>query len=318
MCISFYSSVKKNVYRFGLARSYRAPVPVIVVGNLSVGGTGKTPMVIYIVEKLLTEGLKPAVISRGYHGNAENYPLTINAQTPVVECGDEPLMIYRRTGVPIVIGPNREASIKQLLKQNDVNVIISDDGLQQFALQRDIEICLIDKTNQSNNHYLLPAGPNRESIGRLKTVDYVIEHVFDDDYEKNYSGSEQIKLQMVLKPSAAKSIGNNKLEPTEWDVFAKGKIHAVAGIGNPERFFLSCEKLNYKFIKHSFPDHHNFVIDDINFDDELGVLMTEKDAVKCASFATSKHWYLPVDVNTNKLFITDLINRINKLVSISS
>lgn len=285
-------------YQIGLAKSFKAPVPVIVVGNLSVGGTGKTPLVIYLLNELRQAGHKPAVISRGYGGQAQRYPLGVDSDTPVAECGDEPALIVRRTGVPMYVGADRKASINCLLENHDVDVIVSDDGLQHHALQRNIELCIIDKTAPQSNEFLLPAGPWRESQARLKSVDFVVSHtVADVDQEQ--------EISMRLVPSQPKPV-----LPDCSAIFDSSKaIHAVAGIGNPQRFFTTCERLGLKFEAHVFPDHHQFQKQDIDFA-EGQVLMTEKDAVKVTKIADHRHWYLPVDAKLSAGFIDRLLEKI--------
>ena len=285
--------LRSCVYRLGLKKNYRAPVPVIVVGNITVGGTGKTPIVIYLVELLCKQGFKPGVISRGYSGSSESYPLTVTKRTLVSECGDEPALIVKRTNVPMVVGPQRAASIKQLLNEFEIDVVISDDGLQHIAMQRDIEICLQDLTKISSNDYLLPAGPYRETKSRLKTVDLLVQHI-DDSHSHVNAPAYAMGLEAVLPQSVVKREGSSSTHFT--------KVHAVAGIGNPQRFFNTCRSLGLDIIEHAFADHHRFKSEDIEFDDLLPVLMTEKDAVKCVEFADEKHWYLPVNAKLNTSF----------------
>lgn len=281
--------VNRSLYRLGIKRVYRAPVPVIIIGNVTVGGTGKTPLVIFLVEALREHGFKPAVISRGYAGHAPEYPLLVTSQTPVEYCGDEPTLIVRRTKVPMCVGPNRKSAIELLLDTHDVDVIISDDGLQHFALARDLELCLVDDTSPLANSHLLPAGPYREPAYRLSTVDFVIRH----------GGNDGICMELVAT--------SPKPLVTSDAVFdSSKKIHAVAGIGNPQRFFDTCRRLGLTIEPHSFPDHHAFSLSDIDFGDSL-VLMTEKDAVKCQAFADERHWYLPVDAKLNAGFTDALI-----------
>jgi len=288
--------VRSKCYQWGVFSSYRPPVPVIVVGNLTVGGTGKTPLVIFLVDTLRQLGYQPGVISRGYHGNAPSYPFSVDKDTPVLQSGDEPALIVKRTGVPMVVGPDRQANIEQLLSEHSVNIIISDDGLQHLALQRDIELCLLDKTTETSNTYLLPSGPYREPLSRLKTVDLIIEHCQQCDIAQDQSSNKC--FSMFLKASAPKTVA----ETEQSDFDASKMIHAVAGIGNPQRFFTTCEQLGLQFETHSFPDHHQFQPQDFEFADQRPVLMTEKDAVKCNGFNTDNLWYLPVDAELSTGF----------------
>lgn len=291
--------LRKKLYTIGLFKRYKASVPVIVVGNLTVGGTGKTPLVIYLIERLRVAGYTPGVISRGYGSQAPSFPFHVSIEATVSEAGDEPFLIVSRTAVPLVIGPNRGDSIDALLAKHAVDVIISDDGLQHLALLRDIELCVLDKTSPEHNRKLLPAGPYRESLSRLSSVDFVINH-----------GGTDGKHTMHLLAGEPTSLLPDKVS-LMFDV--KAPIHAVAGIGNPQRFFDTCESLDYQFTPHAFPDHHAFSADDIDFGDTLNVLMTEKDAVKCKNFASRKHWFLPVDAKLSGNLIEQLLEKLNSL-----
>lgn len=297
-------ALRKKAFKKGIFSSYRAPIPVIVVGNLTVGGTGKTPLVIYLVEQLRAQGLTPGVISRGYSGTALHYPFAVAADADVNHSGDEPALIVRRTGVPMVVGPDRKASIESLLANHDIDIIISDDGLQHLALQRDIEICIVDDTSTSQNENLLPAGPYREPLSRLMNVDFIVRHGGEVGNAANqFSMNLQAGKPQPLKTQPA-VLEAQKPFP------AHHKIHAIAGIGNPQRFFDTCDSLNYTYEAHSFADHHRFTADDINFNNET-VLMTEKDAVKCLDFATEHHWYLPVNAQLSAGLISAIMAKLN-------
>ena len=298
-------AARKLGYRLGLFSSYHSQVPVIVVGNLTVGGTGKTPLVIYLVELLRENGFSPAVISRGYSGDAPHYPFEVSPETSVKESGDEPALIVKRTNVPMVVGPNRGANIDLLLAKNSVDVIVSDDGLQHLALQRDMEVCLVDDTANIKNTNLLPAGPYREPLSRLNSVDFVVHHqqVKDQIKHDNYT--------MTLQAGQAKPLTSQQVDS---QLGQQKQIHAVAGIGNPERFFKTCELEGYTINKHSFPDHHHFQEADLVFGDDEPILMTEKDAVKCQNFKLPKAWYLPVDAQLSKGFSEALLSKLNKII----
>lgn len=296
-------AIRKQCYRLNLFPSYRAGVPVVVIGNLTVGGTGKTPLVIHLVELLRLHGYSPAVISRGYSGDAPFYPFEVTADTPVSESGDEPALIVKRTGVPMAVGPNRGASIDLLLANHSVDVIISDDGLQHLALQRDIEVCLIDDTVKSENNYLLPAGSYREPLSRLKTVDLIVHH------QREKVSVENGRFSMTLKASDPKPLNDSTNEVNS--LSKEISVHAVAGIGNPQRFFDTCKLEGYHFDAYAFPDHYHFQQKDLMFDDEKPVLMTEKDAVKCQNFTTNNGWYLPVDARLSDGFINALLAKLS-------
>jgi len=293
-------ALRKKAFKRRLFKTYQAPVPVVIVGNLTVGGTGKTPLVVHLVQQLRELGFTPGVISRGYSGEADNYPLRVKPNTPVEHSGDEPALIVRRTKVPMVVGPDRRASIEMLLEDSDIDLVISDDGLQHFALERDIEICLIDDTSSQENQNLLPAGPYREPITRLLSVDFIVRH-------GGKVGNAENQFSMNLRPSNPLPVkaGNELAFP------ADSHFHAIAGIGNPQRFFDTCEALGFSISSHSFADHHRFTPSDITFS-ENPVLMTEKDAVKCGEIASEHHWYLPVDAELDDGFAEVVANAIRQ------
>ena len=302
-------AIRKLCYRIGIFSSYKADMPVIVVGNLTVGGTGKTPLVIYLVELLRSQGYTPAVISRGYSGDAPIYPLEVTPSTPVDHSGDEPALIVKRTKVPMAVGPNRRANIELLMTNHKIDIVISDDGLQHLALQRDIEVCLVDDTVVVSNAFLLPAGPYREPVSRLQTVDLIVHH------QSENKDVEHGRHAMFLKASAPKLL-NAKLEDEgQGKQLSSGdKVHAVAGIGNPQRFFKTCKLEGYRVVEHVFPDHHHFKVSDLEFNDSLPVLMTEKDAVKCRQFDSDNYWYLPVDAQLTNDFSDAIIKKIDKVI----
>ena len=282
-------------YALGLKKTYSVAVPVVVVGNLTVGGSGKTPLVIYLIEGLRAAGFKPGVVSRGYAGEEASYPLRVTPMTPVEQSGDEPAMIVQRTGVAMVVGPERRDNIELLLAREDCDIVISDDGLQHWALAQDVKICIVDKTLNEQNAHLLPAGPYREPASNLARMDIVVEHVSPDSFLAKPQQTDN--LQMVLTAEAARPV--LKAEPmVEFNL--QQPVHAVAAIGKPQRFFDTCKKLGLKITQHTFPDHHYFSPADISFDDDLNVLMTEKDAIKCQQIADSRHWYLPVNAKLNQ------------------
>lgn len=295
-------ALRNRLYKIGFFASYSAPVPVIVVGNITVGGTGKSPLVIHLVGLLRDAGYTPGVISRGYKSQASEFPYQVTSNSGVKEAGDEPLMIVRRTGVPMAIGPNRRKSIELLISQYDIDIVISDDGLQHLALDRDIEICLVDNTSAQTNQQLLPAGPYREPISRLTSVDFLIHH-----------GGDNGSITMQLIPSQPRPLLNDSGSGDTIELDSDRNLHAVAGIGNPQRFFNTCGDLGLNFKPHAFPDHHAFTASDLEFDDGLVVLMTEKDAVKCQQFAKPNHWYLPVNAKLSAGFSDQFIDAISAI-----
>ncbi|MES2490588.1 MAG: tetraacyldisaccharide 4'-kinase [Pseudomonadota bacterium] len=268
------------------AEAERLPAPVIVVGNISLGGTGKTPFVIWLVERLREWGYTPGVISRGYGGEAPQYPMAVHSESNPVYCGDEPLLMARRLNVPVVIDPDRRAAARFLLTQNPtVNVLVADDGLQHYRLARDLEICIVDGMRGLGNGALIPAGPLREAPARLREVQLAVVN------GGGWRGDAPEHADMFLRMTEAHTFTGAR-EPMA--AFKGRTVHAVAGIGNPERFFGQLRWQGINVIPHAFPDHHAFTASDFNFIDTHPVLMTEKDAVKCLAFA-QPHWrFVPV------------------------
>jgi len=309
-------ALNKNLYRVGLKSIYRAPVPLIVVGNLTVGGTGKTPIVIYLIEQLRLHGYTPGVISRGYHGNTVEGVQSVKPDTPIIESGDEPAMLMRRTKAPIVIGANRQAACEMLLDEFSVDVIVSDDGLQHHALARDVEICLRDMTTPQTNHYLLPAGPYREPRTRFETIDLLVTHQpatneFNGELSSNTGGIDK-EFTMYLDASAPISVNSFAGNGSTANGFDTNKLtHAVAGIANPQRFFDTCRSLGYTIEEHGFADHHAFSASDLNFGEAAQVLMTEKDAVKCVNFNNASFWFLPVNAKLENGFIDAVLKKLD-------
>jgi tetraacyldisaccharide 4'-kinase len=284
---------KKNIFT-----KTKVAVPVIVVGNISLGGTGKTPLVIALVEWLRAQGFKPGVISRGYGGKADYYPCAVTENTSPHNVGDEPLLIYLRTQCPVVVDPKRVRGAQYLLAQYACDVVISDDGLQHYALARDIEIAVIDGVRRFGNGFCLPAGPLREPITRLKTVDFIV----SNGLAKAGEISLQIKADLFHNLATQQVVTANH--------FASKKIHAIAGIGHPERFFALLRAWGLIVIEHPFPDHYAFKAGDLVFTDDYPILITEKDAVKCRSFATDNMWYVPVSAELPEGFLTELLRSI--------
>jgi tetraacyldisaccharide 4'-kinase len=292
---------RRFLYRLGILKTQTLPVPVIVVGNITVGGTGKTPLVIWLAQFLKDSGFKPGIISRGYGGQALSWPQPVTADSDAKNVGDEALLIAKQTGCPMAVGPLRVDAAKMLLRQADCNVILSDDGLQHYALNRAIEIAVIDGERRFGNGHCLPAGPLREPIERLQSVDFVI--VNGEKYEEG-------EFTMQLMGETLVNLMTGEQKPLQ--EFNAVECHALAGIGNPERFFKQLEKAGLICTPHSFPDHYPFQRDDIEFGDNKPVLMTEKDAVKCTGFAGLQHWYLPVRAVPEAAFSEQLLNLLKR------
>lgn len=284
-------------------RFWKAEVPVVVVGNINIGGTGKSPLVISLANELSQRGLAPGIVSRGYGGSHRRYPLSVDAQTDPRAAGDEAVMIARRTGCPVVVDPDRVRAVQQLLKNEVCDLVISDDGLQHYYLARDVEIVVIDAEKALGNRMCLPAGPLRESPDRLEEVDFVV-----------VNGRKEIDLpvpyqSMYLVPQKIVNLESGESFPA--DSGEPGPlVHAVAGIGNPRRFFETLKSLGFNVIEHPFPDHHKFKISELVFGDSLPVMMTEKDAIKCRllnpELIHQNFWYLEVDAELP----TDLVDSV--------
>lgn len=278
--------VRKYLYRSGAYKSYKAPLPVIVIGNISVGGTGKTPLIIELVKQLQQLGKKPAVISRGYGGKAESWPQVVNESSVAEMVGDEPQLIFQQTGCPLVVGPNRQQDIELLLQQFECDVVLSDDGLQHYALQRDIEIAVVDAQRQFGNGFCIPSGPLRESVSRLQQVDLVL-----------LNGGNHEQLAFGMLPEQCRTVGVSSLAVKDISDFSGQTVHAIAGIGHPQRFFDMLTEQGLKVIPHALADHYAFSAADFDFDIKAPVLMTEKDAIKCTEFKLQDCWSVPVTIN---------------------
>lgn len=281
---------RRLFFKFRLFKSHKAGIPVIVVGNLVAGGSGKTPLVLWIAQLLKEQKWKPGIVSRGYGGSAVE-PREANIASDPAEVGDEPILLARRSGCPVWVAPDRVAACRVLRdKHPECDVIVTDDGLQHYALARDIEICVVDRRGFGNG-FLQPAGPLREPRSRLRSVDAVVTHGASGlkGYEMALEGESLVRITDARDVRSAKS-------------FAGQKVHAVAGIGDPKRFFLQLARFGLKPMPHPFPDHHPFRAEDLEFGDTAPVVMTEKDAVKCKRFAQAHHWVFPVGASLDPAF----------------
>lgn len=288
-------ALRMTLYRLGMKRVTSFSVPVVVVGNITVGGSGKSPLVASLVEYFQKRGHRPGVVSRGYGGKAQQWPQIVTAGSDPREVGDEPVMLVRQTQCPMVVAPNRVLAAQVLIQTFDCTVVISDDGLQHHALGRDVEIAVLDGDRRLGNGLCLPAGPLRESQKRLETVDAI---VVNGDALPN-------EIAMSLEAGDVYLI-QDRLKTEPLNLLAGQTVHAVAGIGNPQRFFQQLRGLGMTVIEHSFSDHHAFEAKDIDFDDALRVIMTEKDAVKCQGFVDERHWCLPVRAVLPDSFFDDI------------
>jgi tetraacyldisaccharide 4'-kinase len=289
---------RRLFFRFRLLKSQSAGIPVIVVGNLSAGGSGKTPLVLRIAEVLREHGWKPGIVSRGYGGRADG-PREATIASDPAEVGDEPMLLARRSGCPVWVAPDRVQACQALREQHpECDVIIADDGLQHYALRRDVEICVLDERSMGNG-FLQPAGPLREPRSRLRSVDAVVirGQSAAQGYAMTLEGDKLVRFTDARDVRAAKS-------------FAGQRVHAVAGIGDPKRFFLQLARFGLKIVPHPFRDHHAFSAADLDFGDADPVVMTEKDAVKCKRIAQAHFWVFPVSASLDPAFERWLLERL--------
>ena len=298
------AALRRLAFRVGVLRSVRLPVPVVVVGNLTVGGAGKTPLVIWLARYLRDRGLRVAVLSRGYGGHARSFPVAVTPTTDPGLVGDEPVLIAQRTGCPVVVDPDRARGGRWLLAQGPCDLVVADDGLQHYRLERDLEIAVVDGERRFGNGLLLPAGPLREGRGRLRTVDIVV---------ANGGVPRAGEHGMNLRASVIRSLAQpDRVERIE--TWRGRRVQALAGIGNPERFFRMLRELGLEVDPLPFPDHHAFTAVDIDPPGDGPVLMTEKDAVKCQALAGPRHWVVPVDAEPDPAFVRCLDSRLSELL----
>jgi tetraacyldisaccharide 4'-kinase len=295
---------RRRLMRFR-RRGARPPVPVLVVGNVTVGGTGKTPLVVALCEFCRARGLRVVVISRGYGSRAPSYPWLVESDQSAQEAGDEPLLIARRTGVPVVIDPKRSRALAYAVKQFSPDLVISDDGLQHYALPRSVEVVVLDAQRGLGNGRCLPAGPLREPASRLDEVDYVVLNGRPDARWPSAS-------VMVLQLDDPVNLATGERMPMEEFAARHPLVHAFAGIGNPGRFFSALSVWDIRVTGHAMADHYQFSAADFVGLEGQTIVMTEKDAVKCSALAGSNFWYLPVSARLSPVLFDDLLNRLHR------
>lgn len=286
--------LRRRLYRIGVLASVRLPVPVLVVGNITVGGTGKTPLVLWLAEFLRSQGYRPGVISRGYKSQGEvrgSTPQSVSAATDPALVGDEPVLLAKRLRCPVWVGADRVAVARALLKARpDCNVLISDDGLQHYRLERDMELVVVDAARLFGNGCCLPAGPLREPVSRLRQVDALVLNgaatatLNPGEYAMQLVGAT---LHHVKEAGRVAALAD----------FVGKTVHAIAGIGHPARFFGDLRRQGLEVVEHPFPDHHAYQPTDLQYTGTI--IMTEKDAVKCSAFAPPDSWYLAVDAKVD-------------------
>jgi tetraacyldisaccharide 4'-kinase len=299
--------LRRLAYRMDLLPSHRLPVPVIVVGNISVGGTGKTPLVLWLAAHLREQGYHPGIISRGYGGSVRQ-PQEVLATSDPLLVGDEPVLLAHRSQCPVWVGRNRIAAAHALLAAYpECDLVISDDGLQHYALQRNMEIAVVDGVRQFGNGWLLPAGPLRESQSRLRQVDAVVINGAGNE------GAEQFSVPRYFSMRLRGDVFRNLADAssmTSAQVFMGQRLHAVAGIGNPQRFFEQLRGMGLRTETQAFPDHHPYRPEDLQITGVDAILMTEKDAVKCAAFSQPHWWYLEITAEVTMALLDRILEKI--------
>lgn len=313
-------SLRQLFYHFLPSKKF--PVPICVVGNLTVGGTGKTPFVIFLANYLKEQGYKPGIVSRGYGGQKKKHEIIfINGNADPNYVGDEAKLIFEKTHCPVVVGSKRCLCVTKLLEQApEVNIIISDDGLQHYAMPRDIEIIVVDGKRLFGNQFCLPAGPLREPISRLNQADFVVVKKDDNNGDNNANESSgrfqfsvpTFPMQVVPKPLVNL---HNTFETRAINTFTGQTIRALTGIGNPKGFFDQLRYYGLELITHTFPDHHQFRQGDFQFASAYTVIMTEKDAIKCqdiiANEANLSVWYFPIEAHLPNSFCEQFLRMLH-------
>ena len=298
---SFVASRRRRKFLSGKRNSWKPDTPIIIVGNITIGGTGKTPLVKYIANELRDLGYKPGIVSRGYGGNYSGTH-EVNSTSTYKETGDE-AQILSKLNLPFYLDRNRPRAVKSLVENNDCDVVIADDGLQHYQLGRDIEIVVIDGARRLGNASCFPAGPLRESSARLKSVDFIV---------NNGGPTSEGENLMTISPANFVHLNSNKsYSVNSWPMH--NQVHAVAGLGNPGRFFDTLTRLGFEVIRHSFPDHHKFNQKDLYFLDNLPIIMTEKDASKCKHFGNTKIWYLTIEAELPNEFIAEIDKKLKSI-----
>ncbi len=286
--------------------------PVVVVGNITAGGTGKSPLTAWLVGELQAAGWRPVILSRGYGGKSPTYPLLVTNDTPARQAGDEPVMLAQTTGVPVVVDPSRRRAADWALAQELGNILVCDDGLQHYQLPRDLELAVFDGVRGTGNGALIPVGPLREPVSRLSSVDFIVVNGGDFEPEvqlDSFDGIEHPDIHtMALEPASLVHLQTGESRPLS-DLQGQS-VRAVAGIGNPGRFFDTLRGLGARVSEAPFPDHHAFKAEDLAADAGQWLVMTAKDAVKCREFAPENAWVFSVRASLSRHFAESVLSRI--------
>ncbi len=301
------SALRRCLYRAGLMRTRRAKVPVIVIGNITAGGTGKTPVTVWLASALAERGFSPGVVSRGYGGSKSGTSMRVDARSDPAVVGDEPVLIAMRTGCPVVVDADRARGAAMLV-QDGADLVIADDGLQHYALARDYEICVVDGARGLGNGMLLPAGPLREPVIRIAEVDQVLINGRLRERQEAMPTGLQNAITFRLLAAEACRLNGSLVRPIER--FSGTTVHAVAAIGNPDRFFDMLRGFGVQVVEHAYPDHATLRPGDLDFGDNFDILMTEKDAVKFPRQVSDRFWYVPVDVDIDPVVAAPWLEQI--------
>jgi tetraacyldisaccharide 4'-kinase len=300
-------TLRRCLYGLGILGRHRAIVPVIIVGNITAGGTGKTPVTIWLASELRKRGFKVGIVSRGYGGSKSSTSMRVDTASDPDVVGDEPVLLAKRTGCTVVVDSDRARAV-QMLVDDGVNVIIADDGLQHYRLERTYEICVIDGARGLGNRFLLPAGPLRETIDRLSEVDQVLINGRKGDNVAELTAVEQNAIEFELVAREITRLNGSLTRPIEG--FSGTTVHAVAAIGNPARFFDMLRAHGIQVIEHAFQDHARLSVNDLRFGDDFEILMTEKDAVKLDATSSDKYWTVPVDLEIDPVLSSPWLEQI--------
>ncbi|MBN8225649.1 MAG: tetraacyldisaccharide 4'-kinase [Xanthomonadales bacterium] len=300
-------ALRRRLYAIGLLRERKVPVPVLVIGNLAAGGAGKTPLALALVRRLRDAGWRPGVASRGYGRQDPDVPRWVTAETTPEQGGDEPVLFARRLAVPVRVDRHRHAAARALAEAG-CDIVVCDDGLQHYRLARDLEIEVIDGARRYGNGRMLPAGPLREPVERGRRCDFRVVNLGHAAAQDGGTGFGEWPMQ--LQARVAQPMAGGRARPLE--SFVGMRVHAVAGIGNPQRFFDMLRALGIGVIPHAFPDHHAYRAQDLDFGNDQPVLMTEKDAVKCSAFADARCFMVPVEAELPAAFWIALGERLGR------